>query len=329
MLKTNKYYKMLILSGVLWGLAPFIYKMSFLFVGVLGFIAIRYAIGAILAFAAEHKNFVPIGKKIVVLVLIFAMLESIVPGYIYAVGIGKTSALHASMIALALPFFVYLFSVIFLKDKIHRKVIIGSILASAGLIIILALGGKGSGHASLLGDSLILFSQMLFALGIILAKKILGGKKVLPPGQLVFMEYFFGTIISIAVIFVLRPTINVDIGELSAVFWLIIAGTVGGSLPLIFYYRSIKFLPAERLGDINYIAPITGFVVAILFLGESVTLSFIVGAMLLFVGLLISNNKLHPVVVGRKFIDIEKEAERDIAHAIISPKVVYERISNR
>ena len=72
----------------------------------------------------------------------------------------------------------------------------------------------------------------------------------------------------------MRPTLDINIGGIGSYVWLILLGTVAGSLPLALYYRSAKHLPAERVADLNFIAPIAGIVVAILLLGESVSLVF-------------------------------------------------------
>ncbi|MFO0882372.1 MAG: EamA family transporter [Candidatus Saccharimonadales bacterium] len=54
--------------------------------------------------------------------------------------------------------------------------------------------------------------------------------------------------------------------------WIIAAAIISGSLPVTFYYRSVKKLPAERLADMSFISPAVAGIVGILFLGERLSI---------------------------------------------------------
>ena len=316
-----KYYHYLIFSGVMWGFTPLIYKKSLLFTSIFGLLIFKYFFGAILLFSVYHKKYVKIASKVWPTIAFFIIIGVLLPSFLYPLGLSKTSALHASFISLAFPFFVYIFASIFLKDKIHKKVIIGSIFASVGLVIIILFGSSSSldasNSSSLSGDLIMLASQFFAASGIVFSRKLLVKNNVMPPEQLAFFEYLFAFCGYLIMALIFSQTIYYDLSSVSSLFWLLMLVTFAGSIPIALYYKSVKHLPAERVPDVNFVSPLVGSIVAITILNDSVTPAFILGAFILFIGLLFSNNKLHPLIWGAhlhqkerslisKVIDIEK-----------------------
>ncbi|MDQ5884977.1 MAG: hypothetical protein QG645_139 [Patescibacteria group bacterium] len=316
-----KYYHYLIFSGVMWGFTPLIYKKSLLFTSIFGLLIFKYFFGAALLFTINHKKYVKIPSKYWATIAAFVLIGVLLPSFLYPLGLSKTSALHASFISLAFPFFVYIFASIFLKDTIHKKVIIGSLFASIGLIIIILFGSNGSLNASnsssFAGDLIMLASQFFAASGIVFSRKLLVKNNVMPPEQLAFFEYLFAFCGYLIMALIFSQNIYYDLSSVSSIFWLIMLVTFAGSIPIVLYYKSVKHLPAERVPDVNFVSPLVGSIVAISILNDSVTSAFIVGAFILFIGLLFSNNKLHPLIWGthlhqkersliEKVLDIEK-----------------------
>ncbi|HPR10244.1 MAG TPA: DMT family transporter [Candidatus Saccharibacteria bacterium] len=290
----NKYYKLLVMSGVLWGFSPLIYKNSLLFFGFVSLLAIRFLVGAGIVYALSFRKFIKISKRHLVLIIIMSLTSSVASMFLYLSGLKLTSAMHASIIGLSLPFFVYLLSVLILKEKVHRVVLIGSVLASAGLLVIIFGSNTNNGQASIAGDVLILLSEVFFSIGVILARKIVTGTKKLPPEQLAFADYLLAGIVFAVAAFIVGNGSSMPTFTPIAILWLLLVVTVGGFLPNILFLKSARRLPAEKLADTNFITPIVGIMLAVIFLNESMNVSFLIGGTLVFLGLTISNKKLTP-----------------------------------
>ncbi|MBP9820843.1 DMT family transporter [Candidatus Saccharibacteria bacterium] len=316
-----KYYHYLILTGIMWGFTPLVYKKSLLFTSIFGLLVFKYFFGAILLFSVYHKKYVKIPTNVWPTITVFIIIGVLIPSFLYPLGLSKTSALHASFISLAFPFFVYIFASVFLKDKIHKKVIIGSLFASIGLVIIILFGSNGSlnvsNSSSFAGDLIMLASQFFAASGIVFSKRFLVKNNIMPPEQLAFFEYLFSFCGYLILALIFSQTIYYDLSSASSFFWLVMLVTFAGSIPIALYYKSVKHLPAERIPDVNFVSPLVGSFVAVALLNDSVTPAFILGAFILFIGLLFSNNKLHPLIWGThlhqkerslisKVLDIEK-----------------------
>jgi len=193
-----------------------------------------------------------------------------------------------------LPFWLYLVLSVVLKEKIHIKVIVGSIVASFGLlIIILTTTSNNQSGATILGDFMMLLSQLLTALSVTTAKLIIKNNKKIVAEQMVFYEYFIAGIISLTALVVFSDGLEINI-SFNAIIWLTAVIVFAGIVPIVLYYKAVKKLPGERIGDGTFISPIVGVIAAALFLDEPITVLFLVGASTIFFGLYISNNKIKP-----------------------------------
>jgi drug/metabolite transporter (DMT)-like permease len=324
--KFSSNYKLLILAGTFWGFSPILYKKSILIAGIIGLLLVRYFVGALLIYLAEHKKFTKIKRKSVALVLAFILFDGIIPIIAFTYGLSITSALHASVISLSFPFLVYFFTSIFLQEKIHRSVIIGSSVASFGLLLIIFTSSNGNNTSNLVGDLLLFLSQVFSAFGLVIAKKLMDKNKKIGPEQLVFLEYAGSFVVFAIAAMVLSININYNFNSLGSGLLVIATVLLGGAIPLLMYYRAAKKLPLERVADVHYISPTVGMIAAVVFLGDSITLALCVGVTLIIAGLLYSNNQLR---LNYSFFHKLADVEKDILNmVVIEKKKAYEYVNS-
>ncbi len=254
----TKAYNSLVTSGALWGLAPLFYKQSLAVVGMVLFLAIRFSFGALTLYAAEHKKFKKLPLKILAVVTVFAIVDTLIVNLVYSFGIQRTTILHASMIGLISPFLVYFLAAVMLKEKPHRIVIVGGFVAVLGLVVIIfsSAGDVANTSQSMLGDAVLLVNVCIGAFTIIFARKILSKKKSIPPEQLGFMEYAISAIPLVIIASLSGAWSAVPSIAVSTWGWIAAATIISGVIPIILYYRSAKRLHAERLADITFISPV-------------------------------------------------------------------------
>lgn len=295
-----KAYNTLLFSGVLWGFASLFFKMSLVTLSIGVFLALRFIIGAIFIYATGRKKFKPIPNKLLIIVALFALIDMVVINYLYSYALQRTTILHVSIISLSVPFLVYFFAAIILKEKPHRAVILGSVIAASGLAFIV-VGGPTDTVTSpdvARGDAVMVIYAIIGALAIVLSRKLLGHKRSLSSEQFSFIEYVTAACFFIGLVFVTHSWSEVT--TISAVTWGWIAGAaiLSGAMPLLLYYKAVKILPAERLADVNFIAPAVAGCVGVIFLGEQLSTSFIIGTACVVAGLLVSHKKIHPVLIA-------------------------------
>jgi drug/metabolite transporter (DMT)-like permease len=96
-----------------------------------------------------------------------------------------------------------------------------------------------------------------------------------------------------------------DIGSVEGVNWLLLAlvGVLGSTVAFTAFLIAASVNPASRLALTGYSVPVLAVAMAVVFLGESLTVSIVVGAMLIIVGVIMTEraNKAHvpePVPFG-------------------------------
>lgn len=295
-------YNSLLTAAVMWGFVPLFYKQSLLALSIAVFLLLRFSIGATYLFATNKKHFVRLTWKVGVAVALLCLLDNLLANVAYSYGIQRTTVLHASMIMLSLPFFVYFFAAILLREKVHTSVVVGGIISATGLLFIVLSGGQSSGGftaTSALGDLAILIQVIATALGVVFARKLLTKNKI-SSEQLAFMGYAFAAVILCA--FVLFSGNLQTIGSIGAEtwVWVIGAGILVGAVPVRLYYSAARRLPASRLADSSYISPVVAAAVGILFLNEVLTASYIIGSSIVILGLFIGHRKIHPVLIAHR-----------------------------
>ena len=299
----KKAYRNLVISAVLWGLSPLFYKQGLLLVSISVFLGLRFAIGAMAILATERKKFIRLTTKVIAIITAFAILDALLVNIVYSFAIQRTTLLHASIIQLSVPFLVYFFAAIILKEKPHKIVLIGSTVAVIGMAIIVIANSASSApstNTQNIGDLAMFACVSLSALSIVLGRKVLSGIKKLPSEQLGFMEYAISAVPFFVIILLHGSWQAITSISAMAWVWILAAAIISGSLPVTFYYRSVKKLPAERLADMSFISPAVAGIVGIMFLGEQLSVGFIAGTALVVVGLLISHKKIHPVLAAHK-----------------------------
>ncbi len=90
-------------------------------------------------------------------------------------GLSYTSPISASVLMITAPIFVMIFSFLFLKNPITKYKILGVLLGMAGAVILILYGKKSefSGTHPALGNLLVIFNAISYALYLILAKPLL------------------------------------------------------------------------------------------------------------------------------------------------------------
>lgn len=321
---SHQAYSMLFMSGVLWGFSALFYKKSLAVVSISVLLAVRFILGAVFIYATERKKFVRLSVRVLGLIALFTIVDTVIINFLYSAGIQRTTAIHAAVIHLSTPFIVYFLAAIFLSEQPHKRVIVGAVIAVMGMlgIILGSVSATNDTVSSVTGDILLFFMAFLTASAIVIGRKLLTKYKKIPGEQLGFIEY------SLAVIpFGVFAIFSGNLSELGALNvsswgWIIGASILCGAIPLTLYNRSIRTLPAPRLADVSFISPTTGALVGVFLLGEQISASFVIGAALVIAGLLISHNKIHPVYIAHHL-----RADVSTLQAIFRvPKRAYEHI---
>lgn len=289
----------LIIATSIWGATAAVMKLTLLTIPPFSLAVIRFGAASLLLLPFVYSKLKVQTKDIPLILLATAGAVSIhIPLFFF--GLKLTTALNAGIIISTTPIFTLLFARAFLSEKISSKLIIGAIFGIAGLLFIIGKDLMSGVTLSPLGDIMILASILMFVIYEIASKKLFVNYS---PFVINFYAFSLGSL----------TLLPFALNELGTSAWITnitetsIIGIVYGIFLSSFAAYSLwqwglSKLPASRVGFFFYLDPVVATIAAIIILGEKITLTFILGSLLIFLGLLLAEGRLpyHPIHKLRK-----------------------------
>lgn len=161
------------------------------------------------------------------------------------------------------------------REKLTVKQIICFIMSTVGLVLIIGIGDV-HGDRNIIGILFGLGAAVFYATVILLNKFI---KKVEGIHR-TFLQF-------IAAIITLTPyvlcTSGITLGSLNNIGWinLLIVGLVHTGITYCMYFSSLKELPGQKVAILSYIDPLVAVLISVTVLGETMTISQVIGGVLI------------------------------------------------
>ncbi|OGH22104.1 MAG: hypothetical protein A3F31_03185 [Candidatus Levybacteria bacterium RIFCSPHIGHO2_12_FULL_38_12] len=282
--KRSLAYLSLTIASVIWGANGPIMKFVLASIPPFTLAFLRFGGASLILFPFVFKklSIAKKDRKNVILSAIFGVSLNI--GFFF-LGLNATTALNAGIIVASLPIFTLIFAGIFLKEKVGKNFVLGSLLGLLGILVII---GKGFFSASIspLGDILILLATLSYVIYEIISKHL----KNYSPLTIIFYMCLIGALSFFPFAFLEYQTNPLWIYRLSpGIIMGIVYGIFFSSLAAyVLWQWALWQLQASRVGFFFYLDPIVSTITAVLFLSEHITPSFILGSLLIFLGLFVA-----------------------------------------
>lgn len=218
---------------------------------------------------------------------------SVVYAVLFYVGLSLTSALNAAILTLLLPIFVYVGSVVFLREPRSNRALVGSLVSfTGGIMLFGAPALEGFDKTIMIGNGLMLLAFMVYAWIAIHLKKLFKHTSV--NGLLGVRALATGIAIGITTI----TTGDFEtLQQLDLRFYILTAVTIifAGIMAQLFYFNALKYMRGEDFAPLTYIEPLAGAMYSVVFLGDVLDLSSLVASIVIIAGVMTA----HPVHVIR------------------------------
>jgi drug/metabolite transporter (DMT)-like permease len=241
-----------------------------------------YAFVAWLALSRDRQNgrSFPRGMQVIRAALV-GILGYWVASYLDFYGLEFISAQFERLILFTYPLFVVIFGALFFGQPMRLKAVAAIGLSYLGLAVIFAenIGEPGSHIAY--GAAGVLLSALAFAMYQLLAKKSISE---LGPQLFTCIAMTGAAIAVFAQFLVTRPVaevMSVSTNVWGISLYLAIGATV---LPSFFMSAALHRISAQANSTIGTLSPVVTIILAVLVLGEPLTLSGVVGAVLVLAG---------------------------------------------
>jgi len=200
-------------------------------------------------------------------------------------GLQYTTASNASLYVVTGPISILLLGAIFLRERITLKKAIGIVVAVAGVLIVMGLDTLLAFElqTNLLGDALVLASIFMWAVFTVFGKKMTDQLGAL---ALTGLTTIMGALWMLPVGLLALERRDLTLGAIAPAGWLAIVflGVGCSFLATLFYFMALQHSESQKVGVYLYTIPPMTALFAAIFLGESIGVSLVAGALLVFGG---------------------------------------------
>lgn len=279
-------------AAFFWGTAPVVTKALYGSFEPMPLAFFRFLVASIFIFPFFiKKRTEPFRNlfKYVFPVTIFSFLNI----FFFYFGLELSTAESGTIIYTDLPLLVAILSFIFLREKLEKRKILGILLGLSGVFLIILLPIISSGiTGDFFGSLLIFFATLSWALYTI-GSGLLIKKREITVLSITAVSFFTGLFFSlIAALSWSGPHFYTPILNLTNLFWVIYLSTFGLVLTVLLYQWAIKYASATTASLNQYLQPVFTISLATVFLGEKMTIEFVIGTLFVFAGVFIATTKV-------------------------------------
>lgn len=171
-------------------------------------------------------------------------------------------------------------------ERFQARSLPGLLIALAGSAVLVGLGAgeiEGVGHLWR-GVAFQVSGVALAGLGGALSRRF---ALQIPSSEMVVPQFAMGTLVLAAAYPIVGGS---GFGDIAALDWglIFLAGSVGTAVPFTSFLIGASMNPASRLALTGYTVPVVAVVLALLFLGEQLTATIMVGAILIIGGVVVA-----------------------------------------
>ncbi|MGN7942280.1 EamA family transporter [Virgibacillus sp. 6R] len=278
----------LILASSIWGGMYVVVKILVAVIPPLELVWMRYLIAfiALVIIGIVTKQNWKIKKQHFGLIIAIAIIGYVISIVTQETGTMLSSAQMGAIITSTTPAFMVLFASVILKESLTFKKAISVSLATIGVITI--VGIDNIDMSSTLGGISLIIAALTWALMSVLIKR-------LPSEYSQIVVTTYATLIAVVVLtpFVITKLPQIEMNELAKpTIWggLIYLGVISTSTAFLLWNRGLQMLNASSGGVFFFFQPVFGTLLGWLILGETISITFWIGSILIIFGVLIVIN---------------------------------------
>ena len=261
-------------------LAALTYLIASIFLFFINFSPLKNKILDIINKNGQIEDF--ISRKEYLILFLTAIFGSVTAPALYLSGLSRITAVNAALLANVEILFIIVIGIFFLKEKVHRKDLLGFAFLLIGAVFLSTNNLKNiSFGQSLFGSLLVISSAFFWSLDTSLSK-FLSHKR-----NLIFITAL-KTAIGGSILLILSLVLGLNFTlPLFRVPLLLFIGLVCLSFSLVLIYYSIRIIGSTRTGSIFALSSLFGAVTAFFALGEPLTFLQLFFGGLMLIGVLI------------------------------------------
>ena len=283
----------MLLVVLIWGVNFTVTKGAFARFPPLAFTGVRFALASLLLVPLVRRleGQDPLPRQVLARLVVLGVVGNTLYQLGFILGLDRTTASNSALILAAMPSIVALLAVALGFEPLRPRVLGGVLVATAGVVLVVAARGAGFDGTTTAGDLLTLGAVICWA-GYTL------GLRVLPP-EVSPLRVTMVTTVAGAPGLVLAGLPEMLGMDWSAVGWqgwaaLGYATFLSLLVAYVIWNRSVQVVGASRTVIYMCLTPLVAVITAAVFLGERPTPLQAVGAALIIGGVLVTRGPVEP-----------------------------------
>jgi len=282
----------LVLANVFWGASSIAAKEALKQLNAVEIVTLRFAIALFILITAalllKGKDVLKIDAKDIPMFVLLS-LANVSVGFILQVqALNYTTVTNFSLEFNLSTFFIMLLGVVLLDERLTGKKMIGAIVAFAGAVIIISGGRMDLSSAHFIGDIMGVGSAISFGLFTVFSKKIARKYDIL---TILIYTFLFG-VLELLPCYILGTPMT-PLASLSALSWssILFLAVLCSVFAFIIYTHGLNRLKASDVAMSIYVTPLAGIVLAVILLGETMSILTVGGAALILTGMYVAQER--------------------------------------
>ena len=281
----------IIINTIIWSAASPIFKWALVDIPPFTMAFFRFLIASLILLPfVFNKLKISIDDFYKLLVLSFVGIALHIA--FFYLGLSLAPSINVPIISSTTPILLIIGGMFFLHEKPKRKVVSGTLVSLIGFfIIILQPILEQAAVGSIIGNIYYALSVVTLVLYTILLKKY---NLKYSYTTIMFWIFLLGAL-AFFPMFLLEnkggnPLVFFDFrGSIGIFYGAILSSLVGYFL----YNYAVRFIKAQEIGIFMYLDPFVTALVALPLLGETITFTYLLGSLFVFLGIFISEGRLH------------------------------------
>lgn len=287
-MNNKKYLPPLFLAFLCWGSIYVVSKVAMRTIPPVTLLELRYlvAVPTLFVLLKARGALRPLKKEDMGTVFAIGFTGYFASFCLQMMGINRLTGSVSSLFGAMNPIFIPILAAIFLGEKLTLKKVLCVALSMTGVVIIVGVGGT----ADLLGACMMLLSVFLWSSTSIIIRR-LGGKY--DPMQVAMMAILCAIPLTGAWSLMELRTAEISFPPASIIAFLYM-GTIGTAAPHSLWNYCLSKMDASFCSMFYPLQPLVSATLGVLFLGEQITASYLIGAAVICCGIVAA------VASGRK-----------------------------
>ena len=284
-----------ILSGIVWGASFLFMKIALTGISPAQVAWTRILLGALTlgALVALRREGLSRSLRVWAHLTVLGLTFCVIPFLLFSWAQQHVSSGVASIFNATTPIMTAIMAwLVFRVEKLNVLQVLGIGVGILGVVVIIAPWQGISLDGSLVAELAILGATASYGFSFAYMRKFVSNTGMSALGFTFGYIAMAGVIMALLTPFLVLTPVELDVPIIVS---LLLLGCLGTAIAYVWNQNTVRAWGPTRASTVTYITPVVGVVLGILILGESVTWNEPVGALVVFLGILLAQDRLRSV----------------------------------